>query len=172
MNAVSARLDAPCPASVRRSEPLSELEAFAVFDPVLASLHKQYLDARAMRLKTEGDFGRHDPIYEIAVLAEDSAWCAMQRRYMELRADPYLMKKVQNALERSLREREELLKERAAKEAATLTQAIGLYSRAKPEGSQIYLLLLLACLWQRLQTPWRRTPATHCFNAQAALSFR
>jgi hypothetical protein len=79
--------------------PVTELEAFTRFDPLLARLHKEYLDAKAIRCKSEKDFGRCDPMTDMAVMVEDSAWCAMQTRYMEVRADRRLMAKVQELME-------------------------------------------------------------------------
>lgn len=110
MNDVSAKLDgallAPPPVPV-----LTELQAFLTFDPLLARLHKEYLDAKDHRAKAAKDFGNNDAMTEMAVLVEDSAWCAMQTRYMELRDDGALMAKAQGLMEQerlaATRQREE-----------------------------------------------------------------
>ncbi len=92
MNDVCHRLDSCGPA---QPEALSELQAFARLDPVLGSLQKQYLDAKQLRLIAEAEFGRKDDMTSMAALAEDSAWCAMQTRYMEVRTDRAMMVEAQ-----------------------------------------------------------------------------
>lgn len=77
---------------------LTELQAFQILDPLLARLHKEYLDAKDHRAKAIKDFGQDDPMTDMAMLVEDSAWCAMQARYMELRADRVLMAKAQTLM--------------------------------------------------------------------------
>lgn len=98
MNDVSAKLGgallAPSPVPV-----LTELQAFLTFDPLLERLHKEYLDAKDHRTKAVKDFGHDDAMTEMAVLVEDSAWCAMQTRYMELRADRALITRAQALME-------------------------------------------------------------------------
>lgn len=79
--------------------PVTELDAFTHFDPLLARLRKEYLDAKAVRCQSEKDFGKDDPMTDMAVMVEDSAWCAMQTRYMEVRADRALMAKVQELMD-------------------------------------------------------------------------
>lgn len=96
MNKVARQLDAMH--SQRAATPrniLSELEIFASLDPLLGDLQRQYKDARYIRRTQEQMFGADDPMGDVARDAEDSAWCAMQTRYMEVRGDRDMMRDVQ-----------------------------------------------------------------------------
>ena len=88
---------AAAPVSVEPCE-ITELEGFANFDPVLASLIKEYESAKANRLKLIQENGVDDAMAQMAIDMEDSAWCAMQTRYLELREDALLMKRVQKMM--------------------------------------------------------------------------
>lgn len=85
------------------AEPLDELGAFMQMDDLLAHLNKRYLQARRQHTAARREHGADSPMADIALDLEDSAWCAMQTRYMELRADGALMRCAQ----RMMRESEE-----------------------------------------------------------------
>lgn len=98
MNEMARRQDVLSYAVVKPSkklEPLSELEAFAVLDDTLEALYKQYLDAKAQRKELVLIGGADDAMASVAMDMEDSAWCAMQTRYIELRKDGLMMKRAQ-----------------------------------------------------------------------------
>ena len=99
---------------------LTEFDAFAHLDPLLAGLQKQYLDAKAQRLQAVKEFGADSPMTEMAVDAEDSAWCAAQTRYIELRADRALMGEAQTMIREAEEEERAAEKEALEKEAMTL----------------------------------------------------
>jgi hypothetical protein len=85
------------------NEPVSELdefEAFCQFDTLLSALNKDYLTAKAQRQLQEASFGKDDAMAEIAALAEDSAWCALQTRLLELRRDAALRRQVNEIIRR------------------------------------------------------------------------
>ncbi|HPF78182.1 MAG TPA: hypothetical protein PLF01_02720 [Alphaproteobacteria bacterium] len=105
MNDMVARLDVlrPDDPSQRSPQPLSELEAFMQMDTLLANLNKQYLEAKQQRKELVALNGADDAMAEVAMDMEDSAWCAMQTRYLELRQERELMEKAQ----RLMREAEE-----------------------------------------------------------------
>lgn len=106
MNTVARQLDAMQPhADAAPRNILSELEIFASLDPLLGDLQRQYKDARYARRMQEKMFGGDDPMNEVARDVEDSAWCAMQTRYMEARTDRDLMREVQ-AIQHEQREEE------------------------------------------------------------------
>ncbi len=71
----------PCPGV------LSEVEAYMAVDPTLASLHKQYMDARRTRLRALEQQGEGSAMADIARDLEDSAQSAMETRMIELRED-------------------------------------------------------------------------------------
>lgn len=123
MNAVVRQLDAiksADRAAATPADPLNELSIFASIDPLLADLQRQYKDARYMRRKQEKEFGRDDAMAEIARDSEDSAWCAMQTRYMEVRSDRDLMREMQ-AIQNEAREAEVKAREREKQRIALET---------------------------------------------------
>ncbi len=114
MNAMVQRLETirPADAVARPVEVLSELEAFIRIDDLLASLNKQYLDAKSDRKEIVALNGADDAMAEVAIDMEDSAWCAMQTRYIELREKRELMARAQQMMRRS---EKDVLEERAKK---------------------------------------------------------
>lgn len=91
---------------------LSELEAFLFIDSLLASLNRQYLDAKRHRQQLVALYGPDDAMAEVAMDMEDSAWCAMQTRYIELRQQGKLMEQAQ----RMMREAEQQVAEALERE--------------------------------------------------------
>ncbi len=84
----------------KRLRSLSELEAFILLDDTLEALHKQYMDAKAQRKELVALCGRDDAMTVVAIDMEDSCWCAMQTRYIELRAVGKMMAKAQTMMRR------------------------------------------------------------------------
>lgn len=165
MNEVCRRLDRepgvrPCrPPPCEK--PAAEIEIFIRFDPLLCDLHRQYRDACAQRRRHEKDFGRDDPMADVARDIEDSAWCAMQTRYMEVRADRALMQKVQ-AEQRA--EREDALRRRESEkrqEALALfyqTEVLG-RMRAQSKSPAVFEWLLMLWLMKKMARPFSVTPS-------------
>jgi hypothetical protein len=91
---------------------LTEIEAFTKLDDTLESLNKQYLDARLQRKELVALYGGDDAMVEIAIDMEDSAYCALQTRYIEVRQNRDMMVKAQ----RLMRDAEEEMKIEAEKE--------------------------------------------------------
>ena len=89
-------------------EPLNEIEAFILLDDTLENLHKQYLEAKAQTKELIALNGTDDAMAEIAIDMEDSAWCAMQTRYIELRAKRHLMARAQDMMRHRDKQIEEL----------------------------------------------------------------
>ncbi len=85
------------------SDPLQEIEAFMPVDPVLASLHKEYLDANARHKKLARENGLGDPMTDVANDMLDSARSALQTRLIELQESRE--QEVNDALASSLRKR-------------------------------------------------------------------
>lgn len=172
MNDVSHRLDRVSPAiyTHRRREPLSEIQAFAQIDPLLADLCKRYGDARHERMTAEKEFGKDDGITEIALLAEDSAWCAMQTRYMELRADRAKMKWAQDVMEEERLEEEARAKAEARREALRAFDYMQMLARiqAMREKSHADLWLALFFLLSGGQSFYRNHYPSYSFNRLAA----
>lgn len=75
-----------------------ELAVFIDLDPVLATLNQQYLYARRNHATARKQHGSDSPMADIAADMEDSAWCAMQTRLMELRAQGDMMRRVQKIM--------------------------------------------------------------------------
>jgi len=77
---------------------LNEIEGFSCFDSLLKTLSKQYEDARGQRKALIKSNGLEDAMTQMAIDNEDSYWCAMQTRYLELREDSILMRRVQKMI--------------------------------------------------------------------------
>lgn len=129
MNDMTQRLDTLCPqdneASCHKS--LSELEAFILMDSTLAALNKQYLESRDHRRQLANLNGADDPMVEVAMDMEDSNWCAMQTRYLELREERELMEKAQRmmrASEEKVEQEKVLKKQRNKHELAYFTRML------------------------------------------------
>lgn len=173
MNAVSGHLDTllanpPAP----RPCALSEIDAFVLLDPLLASLRKEYLDARGHRLCAQKDYGAKDGMTDMAMLLEDSAWCAMQTRYMEIRSDRALMAQAQrmmaeaDAEDRARISREkEAEKDRKARMIETCMRMHASKDRATLEALWA-LVFLLMC--EEQNRAMFRARLTHDFRRLAA----
>lgn len=173
MNAVSGHLDTlltnpPAP----RPSVLSEIDAFTTLDPLLASLHKEYLDARNVRLCARKDYGAGDGMTDMAALLEDSAWCAMQTRYMEIRADRALMIQAQKIVAQSQAEdraRAQTEKEAEKKQKARMIET---YMRMHPKKENATLEALWALVFllmcEEQNRAMFRAPAFYQFNRIAA----
>jgi hypothetical protein len=114
MNDMAQRLDMlnEQHADIGGAEPLSELEAFAQLDPTLAGLNKEYLEAKDYRQELVRLNGADDPMAEVAADMEDSNWCAMQTRYLELRERREMMAQAQRLMRASEEKIEKEIEER------------------------------------------------------------
>jgi len=109
---------------VLAQKPVTELEAFIHLDPTLASLHKQYLDAKAQYESLVKSNGKDDAMAEIAADMMDSAWCAMQTRLLEVRCDRGMMQEAQAMMRLSIKMIEEKFEKEKKKEALALFQKL------------------------------------------------
>lgn len=98
MNDMAARTDVLNATRAASGEALDEMGAFTRLDPVMANLNKQYLDAKNYRKELQTLNGLDDAMCEVAIDMEDSAWCALQTRYIELRQERELMAKAQRMM--------------------------------------------------------------------------
>lgn len=85
-----------------KANPLSEIDAFMQLDSLLAQLHKQYLEAKLHRQDLVKASGPNDPMSEIAIDMEDSAYCAFQTRFIEMRQISDMMAKAQRMMRESV----------------------------------------------------------------------
>lgn len=148
---------------------ISELEAFMHFDDLLSKLHKEYMDAKEQRQKAVQEFGQDDPMTEMAVLVEDSAWCAVQTRHMELRDDRALMKSAQDAIEEDRRKKEARARLEREKDYLEKYHAMQMLLRNKQiEQDRSALLWFIMGWFDPLRNNIFRAPFTHRFNLMAA----
>jgi hypothetical protein len=128
MNEMATRLETLQPATPEKRSlvPLSELEAFLQMDSLLASLNKDYLDAKAQRIELIALYGNEDAMVEVAMDMEDSSWCAMQTRYIELREERELVERAQ----RMMRRVEEKIEQEKARNKAYEAEQFTYYMRA------------------------------------------
>jgi hypothetical protein len=169
MNEVSARLD-HAPASMRPVRVLDEMQAFMQIDPLLADLHKQYMDAKGTRVQAEKEFGRSDGMTDMAMMMEDSAWCAMQTRYMEVRANRQLMAHAQELIEESRLEDEYRRKKEKEREALRTFDMLQLYARMREAQKNFSAGWLIVAILYLAQQPdfFRNHHASYRFNRLAA----
>ena len=113
---------------------LTEIETFAVLDSLLSSLEKDYKNAKYQRLELVKLYGADDAMAQMAIDMEDSCWCAMQTRYIELRDDRVLMQRVQKMMYEAQHEYEECLEEKRQ-------QKIEQEKRVMTESVKQYLVL-------------------------------
>lgn len=170
MNEVSRGLDTE---SYRRPKPCakSDFDILLGCDPLLSRLHKDHCDARANREQAEKDFGIGDDMTRLIADMEDSAWCAMQTRYLELRADRDLMQKIQAEL-KALRDEEERL-ERAEQEKEAMrffnhVQMLIRLRQNRKEASDVLLWALVLLSLDNKRNAFQTYHPAYAFNRMAA----
>lgn len=151
---------------------LDELGAFIQMDGILAHLHSLYMKSRSQHAAARKEHGADSPMADIAADREDSAWCAMQTRLMELRADGALMRQAQKMMRESEEEalrKEHEDKEKQAKELVfRLETALLIKERNKVH--HIYEWLILWMLFEPHASRWLPSlgPSFNYRYAQAA----
>jgi hypothetical protein len=162
MNKVASELENFQPAQDNAPRNLlHELDVFASIDPLLGDLQRQYKDARFMRRMQEKQFGKDDPLGDVARDTEDSAWCSMQTRYLELRSDRDLMREVQ-AIQNEQREKEMRERDREKQRIALETYYRGeLMTRMKQDAKSpsIFEWILWFMLIRRQQNMFSLAPS-------------
>lgn len=169
LNEVSLQLDRGVPVSAP-PKALDELQAFVLLDPLLAGLHKQYQDARQHRLQSVKEYGKGDGMTDMASILEDSAWCAMQTRYMEVRANRSLMAKAQKIMEETRLDEERAKKEEKEREARQALEQMQLFAHMheRKEESEVGLWLALLMMYGHQQNFFRNYHPSYSFNRLAA----
>lgn len=157
--------------TIEAGKSLSEFEAFSALDPLLADLQKHYLDAKAQRVQAVREFGADDAMTDMAELMEDSAWCAVQTRYMELRADRALMREAQIMMLQSAEEEREQAQETREKEALKSYMQMQMISRmheAEKGSSRADWWAVICFLISQPQQQFRNFYPAYQFNRMAA----
>ncbi len=130
---------------------LSELDAFILLDDTLDSLNKQYLDAKVQRKELVALYGDDDAMASVAIDMEDSAWCAMQTRYIELRAERKIMAQAQAMMRRRERDMQEqetrILHRDKEKQARDLVNYLRILKVVKEKNRTPKVLELFAVLF-------------------------
>jgi hypothetical protein len=151
------------------AKPRSELDYFAKYDPLLSDLMKEHKDACGYRAMSAKQYGKADGMTDMAAIAEDSAWCAVQTRYLELRGDRALMKAVQSEMAADQAAEQKTLKDAAQNKLLQqyrLMQMAGtLRKDSKIESGFEWLLLLLSFMDG---VAFFRSGPSYRFNAMAA----
>ena len=171
MNEVSLRLDrgvAIC--QPEKPKALDELQAFITLDPLLADLHKQYQDARQNRVQAIKEYGGADGMCDMAAILEDSAWCAMQTRYMELRAQRSMMARAQQIMIESRLEEERAMREEKEKDARQALEQMQLFARMRgpKEESAVGYWMAIMMMYGNHGTFFRNYQPSYAFNRLAA----
>lgn len=129
-----------------KKDPLSEMQAFMQLDQLLAQLYKQFLEAKAYRKELSAANGPNDPMTEVALDMEDSAYCAYQTRYIELRQIRDMMARAQQLMRDSAEDAErEKNKEREQKyrDFILMTKIQERVNEQNRQGGFEYAILLL-----------------------------
>lgn len=152
------------PEQLKRS-PLTELEAFIQMDTLLAELNKEFQDVRRHHRELVHKNGPDDPMARVAADLEDSAWCAMQTRLLELRSQRILMRKAQRLIHQARREEEEREeKKRALKMAAFVNHVATIEDQRENKAIPGLLEWLIFYIWVQRENNLMREfmePARH-----------
>ncbi len=130
---------------------VSELDIFLEQDGTLASLNRQYRYAKQQHRAARAEHGVESPMADIAADMEDSAWCAMQTRLMELRSDGALMLFVQKALweaERAEAEAKQIYKDKKALDFFNRMETARLV-KERNKSSAVYEWMAVLILYHR-----------------------
>ena len=139
----------------------AEFELFCAADGLLRDLYKQYLEAKRQYSQVKQGGKAYDAMLDVAEESLDSAWCAVQTRLLELRADGILMQKIQHALiqkELEEQERQQQNQTKALKFWMFYHRALMMLPRKKTE-SYIVLavfVLFLQYQWDKIQNHFNR----------------
>lgn len=137
-----------------------DIDAFMPVDPVLARLHKEYLEANMRHKQLLRERGKHDPMTEIAADMLDSARSAVQTRLIELQ--DIREEETREALARSLRAR------RAEQEALLARQLIAQRSRDKSSDLFFFMVMLYWLMNCTMMAARRKLSAANDFAAVSA----
>jgi hypothetical protein len=149
---------------------LDEFGAFLMLDALLADLQKQYLDAKSNHAKAVKEYGPGEPMTDMAAWMEDSAWCAVQTRYMELRADRVLMAKAQTMVRADQAEGQDKEEKTQKAEALKIAQMMQLYESMRPQrkDNDAAMWWLYFLLFHKPQADFRFHHPAVAFNRLAA----
>lgn len=154
---------------VHLNHKMDELDAFALGDDLLASLQKQYKDAKALRIKSQKEYGANNPMTDMAIYNEDSAWCAMQTRYMELRDNHVAMVKAQNVIAEEIRVQKVAAEKKDQQKALDYFHTLQKIQTMKEDSKMDYALLIWALLiMASVRAEFFRIQNSYKFNALAA----
>lgn len=157
MNQMAGRMDTLLDAQERsgsKSHPalLDEVRLWVGVDPLLAELHKRYLDAKVNYARALNRHGEDDPMTDMAADMADSTRCAVDTRILELRHDPASKAKLQAIIRQAHIAREKEQEEQDAEEARTRRFWAGFAGEKKPrvieraKDSFIHMLLYIMML--------------------------
>lgn len=141
---------------------LSEVEAYMSVDSTLASLYKQYLDARNSRVRALQQAGEDSAMAAIARDLEESAQSAIETRMIELRADKLKRMNAEHMMaEAHLAELAETRSDRArfyARQqqehyAQERRQAMA-QDQARQDGEDSYMMMVMMW-WMMRRLTWR-----------------
>lgn len=155
---------------------LSELDAFIELDETLAALNKEYLDEKSHHASLLKAFGADDAMVEIAEDMVDSAWCAMQTRYLEVRAKQQMMERAQCLVRAVEKEQTELKQkkqyDRIIKQGERFMILARMMENRRERNKTNYadLLAVVFILFGVLRLPSNFLQFRSSFNAQQAIA--
>lgn len=149
--------------------PTDEREALIGLDPLLASMDKQFQDARAHYHEIVKAFGMDDPMSIVARDMMDSTESALETRLIELRHDKAMQEAVEQALRVTDAEAERyetsILKRRELNDFYAKTSKRDAARRAEKEANEGFLMvvLLLMTLYRTIANTRRKLELASIF---------
>lgn len=154
--------------------PLSELDALVSQDELLAHLQKEFLNAKASYDRLLRENGADDAMTEVAADMVDSAWCAMQTRMMEVRANGAVMARAQSMMQASKNKIQKNIEDKKKKRALELfhkMQMLQYINKARIQKEnrkdKIHFLEMVFVLMMSKWSPVPKTPQYN-FSGQVA----
>ncbi|MEM6781064.1 MAG: hypothetical protein AAF569_04310 [Pseudomonadota bacterium] len=131
-----------------KHSPMTELQAFIQMDDLLAELYKEFQDVKHNRQTVIAQNGQDDAMAQVAAELEDSAWCAMQTRLLELRSQRILMRKAQRLMYQAQRAEDEAEEQARVAKLASFAQHVGAVEKnRKQKGMPGLIEWLIFYLW-------------------------
>lgn len=153
------------------STTFTELDAYLSLDPLLADLHKRYLNAKVQNLQSAREYGADSPMSEMALWNEESSFSAVQTRLMELRSHKTSSDGAASLLLQ--KQEEERAKEQRAREKESVKtfeqmQMIARMHETKSQSSNTAWWMLYCLMAMTPEKPFRFYMPSHQFNRLAA----
>ena len=150
-------------------DPVTEEEAYIAHDPLLARLHKDYLDACAQTDKLAKDLGVDDPMTSVSADMAESALSAFETRLIELKSDKTLRRRVgkmvsPEAQEEAIRRAKRLKRYKLAVEMNRMSQETIEKLRRAGEERFFFMMFMMEIFYAGLEQAKRQLTLAQSFS--------